>query len=66
MKSELEMQADQILAQDLKNKKRNKSRSLEYSFLSDSQLARRRSKEIPFSSLSRKQSEQATNPDEAE
>lgn len=65
-KSELEIKADQLLAKELKNKKRNKNRKEEYPILSDSQLARRRAMEIPLSSLSQKQkanAEDNENPD---
>lgn len=53
-KSSLELEADALLAPYLKDKKRNKTRTDQYPILSDSQLARRRSKEIPMSSLYRK------------
>lgn len=54
-KSILEQQADEILADELKSKKKNKSSMNEYPILSDSQLKRRRSKEIPYSNLSIRQ-----------
>jgi hypothetical protein len=62
-KSDLEKQADKLLGGYLKSKKRNKVASEEYPILSDSQLKRRRSKEIPMSSLSRRQAHKV---DEAE
>lgn len=58
-KSELDLQADELLAYILKSKQRNKSRLDEYPILSDSQMARIHSKEIPESSLSRKQRNEA-------
>ena len=56
-KDDLEKEADELLAPYLKAKKKNKSAKEEYPILSDSQLKRRRSKEIPFSNLSLKQKE---------
>lgn len=49
-KDPLEIAADEILAADLKNTKSNKSKSCD--ILSDSQIARRQRKELPFSDLS--------------
>lgn len=48
---ELEKMADKILEEDLKSMKSNKARLREYNFLSESQMIRRRRREIPFSSL---------------
>lgn len=47
--------ADNLLKSDLTSKKKNKSRLCEYPILSDSQLKRRRSMEIPYSNLSERQ-----------
>ncbi len=52
MKDPLELEADKILEADLKNSKRNKSKSVD--FLSDYQMARRQRREIPFSELNMK------------
>lgn len=49
-KDPLEIAADEILAADLKNPKSNKSKSCD--ILSDSQLARRQRRELPFTDLS--------------
>ena len=49
-KDPLEIAADEILAADLKNTKSNKSKSCD--ILSDSQLARRQRRELPFTDLS--------------
>lgn len=49
---ELERMADKLLEKDLKNKKAYKFRHDEYPILSESQLKRRRRREIPTSCLS--------------
>lgn len=52
---ELEELADHLLSLDLKNTKRNKTRTEEYPILSESQLKRRAAMEYPISSLGKKQ-----------
>lgn len=54
-KSPLEMEADKLLSDILKSKKKNKSKISEYPILSDTQISRRSRREIPFSNLSTKQ-----------
>jgi len=54
-KSRLETLADELLADELKDKRSYKSRAYEYNILSDSQLRRIRGREIPVSSLSLRQ-----------
>lgn len=49
-KDPLEEEADRILAGELKNKASNKAKTS--GILSDSQMARRQRKELPFSDLS--------------
>jgi len=56
----IERLADKLLEQDLKSKKRNKSRTSEYPILSKSQMKRRQSREIPYSNLSNRQKLLAT------
>jgi hypothetical protein len=51
----LEKQADELLADTLKSKKRNKSRVEEYPILSASQVKRRHSKELSIADLPIKQ-----------
>jgi len=51
-KSPLELEADRILEQELKNTKSNKAKSID--FLSEYQLARRQRRELPFSDLSKR------------
>lgn len=53
--TDLERQADELLAQDFQDKRRNKTRVIEFPVLSPSQLKRRTSMEIPYSNLSNKQ-----------
>lgn len=52
---ELERLADHLLRTELENNKKNKSKSAEFPFLSDSQMKRRTLMEIPYSNLSEKQ-----------
>lgn len=52
MKRPEEIIADKILSRELKDRRRNKATKREYSILSDSQIKRVSSTEIPFSSLS--------------
>lgn len=56
---DLEKEADELLAPFFKDKRRNKSQTDPYPVLSESQLKRRASKEIPFSSLSVRQAKQS-------
>lgn len=51
----LERQADELLSDFLRNKKKNKMDLMEYPFLSQSQQDRIHRREIPFSNLSLKQ-----------
>jgi len=53
--TELEKMADEILAQDFQDKRKNKSKLEEFPVLSPSQIKRRTSMEIPYSNLSGKQ-----------
>lgn len=53
--AELEALADHLLENDFKNSKKNKIKETEYPILSPSQLKRRRAREYPVSSLSKKQ-----------
>jgi hypothetical protein len=52
---ELEELADNLLSGDLTEKRKNKVKTAEYPILSDSQMRRRQSREIPLSNLSGKQ-----------
>lgn len=52
---ELERLADNLLKDELSSKNKWKSQQTEYPILSDSQLKRRASMEIPYSNLSEKQ-----------
>mgnify|MGYP006883604504 CR=1 FL=1 len=66
-KNDLEKQADKLLEDTLKDTRRNKIRLEEYPILSDTQLKRRRAREIPMSSLSIRQkleSELNNDPDD--
>lgn len=51
-KDALELEADNLLKEDLTNKKSNKAKTS--NILSDSQMARRQRREIPFTDLSLK------------
>jgi len=50
-KDKLELLADELLSDFLKDTKKNKMRTSDCPILSDSQLKRRASMEIPFSNL---------------
>ena len=52
---ELEALADHLLSSDFADTRKNKSRLIEFPILSPSQMKRRLSAEIPYSSLSKKQ-----------
>jgi len=53
--TDLENLADHLLQSDMKQNKRNKSRTEEFSILSPSQNKRRSLTEIPYSNLTEKQ-----------
>lgn len=48
-KDPLELEADKLLAEELTNKKSNKAKTC--NILSDSQIARRQRREVPFTDL---------------
>lgn len=52
---ELERLADYLLRDEFEDKRKNKSRTREFPILSPSQIKRRESMEIPYSSLSEAQ-----------
>lgn len=52
---ELEALADNLLRKELKDNSRNKSSKTEYPILSESQISRRQSMEIPYSNLTPRQ-----------
>jgi hypothetical protein len=52
---ELEALADNLLRKELKDCSRNKSTKTEYPILSESQISRRQSMEIPYSNLTPRQ-----------
>ena len=52
---DLERLADHLLRQEFEDKRKNKSRSAKFPFLSPSQMKRRTLMEIPYSNLSERQ-----------